>query len=94
MDDKNKITKEIIDKYRKITEKAFAIAQKSISKGKEKEAKEIIEMVYCYLSDSLHFEKKKDLINSFGAIYYAHGWLDAGARLKIFDVSDSSLFTV
>jgi len=90
----DKITKEKLDKYRKITEKAFAIAKKSIAKGKDKEAKEIINMVEAYLSDSNHFEKKGDLINSFGAIYYAHGWLDCGARLRIFDVSDTSLFTI
>ncbi|MDP1729444.1 MAG: DUF357 domain-containing protein, partial [archaeon] len=47
-----------------------------------------------YLSDSKHFEKKEDLVNAFGAIYYAHGWLDCGARLKIFDVSDDKLFTI
>jgi len=90
----SKISKELLDKYRKITEKAFSIAKSSISKGKDKEAKEIIEMVECYMSDSKHFEKKGDLINSFGAIYYAHGWLDCGARLKVFDVSDSNLFTI
>jgi hypothetical protein len=90
----DKITKPIIDKYRAITEKALAIAKKAISKGREKDAKEIIEMVECYLADSKHFEKKGDLINSFGAVYYAHGWLDAGARLKVFDVTDSSLFTI
>jgi hypothetical protein len=91
---KTEITKQIIEKYRKITEKAFAIAKASISRGKEKEAREIIEMVSCYLSDSKHFETKEDLVNAFGAIYYAHGWLDAGARLKVFDVSDNTLFTV
>jgi hypothetical protein len=90
----DKITTERITKARAITEKALSIAKNSISKGKEKEAKEILSMVEAYLSDSRHFEQKEDLINSFGSIYYAHGWLDAGARLKIFDVSDSSLFTV
>ena len=89
-----KITKEIIEKYRKITEKAANMAKTSISKGREKEAKEIITMVEAYLSDSKHFEKQGDLINAFGAVYYAHGWLDAGARLKIFDVSDDKLFTI
>ena len=91
---KEKITKETLEKYRKITEEAFHIAKKSISKSKEKEAKEIVTMVEAYLSDSKHFEKKEDLINSFGAIYYAHGWLDCGARLKIFNVSDDKLFTI
>jgi len=91
---REKITKKELEHYRNITEKALAIAKKSISKNKQKEAKEIIEMVECYLSDSKHFEKKGDLINSFGAIYYAHGWLDCGARLKIFEVTDNNLFTI
>lgn len=86
------ITKEKIKKAREITEKALGIAKKNIAK--EKEAKEIIIMAEAYLSDSKHFEKKDDLVNAFGAIYYAHGWLDSGARLKIFDVSDSELFTI
>ena len=90
----DKITKEKLQKAREITKKAAAIAKDSISKGKEKEAKEITVMVEAYLSDSIHFEDKGDLINAFGAIYYAHGWLDSGARLKIFDVSDTNLFTV
>jgi hypothetical protein len=86
------LTKEATEKYRNITEKAFGIAKKSIAK--KEEAKKIIEMVECYLSDSKHFEKKDDLINAFGAIYYAHGWIDCGARLKIFDVTDDKLFTI
>jgi hypothetical protein len=90
----NQLTKQSVEKYRKITEKAFGIAKKSISKNKELDASKIIEMVECYLSDSKHFEKKDDLINAFGAIYYAHGWIDCGARLKIFDVTDDNLFTI
>jgi len=90
----NTVTREKLKASREITEKALAIAKKSISKGWENEAKEIITMVEAYLSDSKHFEKKGDMINAFGAIYYAHGWLDSGARLKIFDVSDDKLFTI
>ena len=91
---KSQITKSIIEKYRALSEKALTEVKKNISKGREKDAEKIIEMVECYLSDSKHFEKQEDLINSFGAIYYAHGWLDCGARLKIFDVKDDKLFTI
>jgi hypothetical protein len=91
---KNKITKIKIEKYYNLTSKAFEIAKKSISKGKQKQARQIILMVECYLSDSLHFKKKGDYVNAFGCLNYAHGWLDSGARLKIFDVDDSNLFTV
>ena len=90
----NKITKQKIEKYFNITNRALAIAEKSIAKTKEKQAKEIIEMVKCYLSDAEHFEKRGDSVNAFACINYAHGWLDCGARLKIFDVTDTSLFMI
>ncbi|OGJ12436.1 hypothetical protein A3K82_02755 [Candidatus Pacearchaeota archaeon RBG_19FT_COMBO_34_9] len=88
----DKISKDKIEKYRELTEKALEIAKKSVLK--KKEAKEIIEMVSNYLSDSGYFEKKGDFVNAFAAINYAHGWIDSGARLKIFDVKDNKLFTI
>lgn len=88
------ITEEKIKKYQEITRKALNIAKKKISKGKEKEAKEIIEMVANYLSDSEYFKKNRDYVNAFAAINYSHGWLDCGVRLKIFNVKDIKLFTV
>jgi hypothetical protein len=94
MTKKDKITKENLEKYRKITQKAFSIVKENIFPNKKEEAKKIIEMVECYLSDSKHFEKKEDFVNAFGAIYYAHGWIDCGARLKIFNVTDDKLFTI
>ena len=90
----NKVTKDKIEKYFKLTSKALAMVKKAIAKGKQKHAKEIIQMVECYLSDSLHFKKNKDFVNSYGCLNYAHGWLDAGARLKIFKVTDNKFFTV
>jgi hypothetical protein len=90
----DKIEKSKIDKYRKITEEALEMAKKNIAKGKESEAKEIIEMVECYLSDSKHFEKQGHLVNAHGCLNYAHGWLDCGARLRVFNVKDNRLFTI
>ena len=91
---KKTITKQKIEKYYNLTNKALAIAKKSIAKGKQKQAKEIIKMVSCYLKDSKHFEEKQDYVNAYGCLNYAHGWLDSGARLKIFNVKDNKLFTV
>jgi hypothetical protein len=88
------ITIQKIKKYYNLTSNALAIAKKAIAKGKEHEAKEIIQMVECYLSDSKHFEKQGNYVNAYGCLNYAHGWLDAGARLKIFNVTDNKLFTV
>jgi uncharacterized protein len=92
--EQKKVTIEKLEKYREISSKALAIAKKSIAKGKTKESKEIIEMVSCYLSDSKHFQKEGHYVNAFAALNYAHGWIDAGARLKIFNVTDNQLFTV
>ena len=102
----NKITKQKIEKYYDLTSKALKIAKKAAAfseskdskpikiKSKQKQAKEVFLMVECYLSDSQHFEKQEDYVNAYGALNYAHGWLDAGARLKIYKVTDNKLFTV
>lgn len=90
----NKITNEKLEKYFKLTSKALEEAKKNIIKEKEKQAKEIIEMVENYLSDAKHFQSKKNYVNCFGALNYAHGWLDAGVRLDVFDVKDDKLFTI
>lgn len=90
----NEISKEKIEKYFNLTESALAIIKKNIISGKEEEAKEIIEMVTNYVSDAHHFFDNGDWINCFAALNYAHGWIDSGVRLKVFDVHDDKLFTV
>jgi len=90
----NEITPEKLEKYFTLTETALAEVKKNIFEGKEDEGKEIIEMVSNYVSDAHHFEDKEDLVNAFAALNYAHGWLDSGVRLKVFDVNDDRLFTV
>ena len=90
----DKITLAKIDKYLKLSERALKIARKKIIKGKEKDAREIIEMVSNYLSDAKHFKAKGDFVNAFAAVNYAHGWIDSGVRLGIFNVKNTKLFTV
>ena len=90
----NKITSKKIQKYKTITKKALAVAKDSVIKGKKTYAQEIFDMTENYISDAEHFEKKQDFVNAFAALNYAHGWLDAGARLDIFDVKDDKLFTI
>lgn len=88
------ITKEKLKKYRELTSNALEVAKSSIVKEKKKEAEEVVKMVSNYLSDSDYFEKKGDFVDAFAALNYAHGWIDAGVRLGVFDVSDSNLFTI
>jgi len=90
----NKIDEKKIKHYLELTSTALKEVKKNIIKGKEKQAKEIIEMAENYLSDAKYFEKKGDWINSFAAINYAHGWIDSGVRLEIFNVKDNKLFTI
>lgn len=91
---KNILTDEKLEKYFAITKKALELAKKAINSKKRKEAAEILKMAECYFSDANHFYKKQDFVNAFAAVNYAHGWLDSGARLGIFLVSDSSIFTI
>jgi uncharacterized protein len=90
----NEVSKEKLEKYFELTSKALGIVKENILFGKEKEAKEIIEMVSNYLSDAKHFEDRGDWVLAFGALNYAHGWLDSGVRLDVFEVDDDKLFTV
>lgn len=88
------ITKEKLGKYFKLTESALSEVKKNIFKGRETEAKEIIEMATNYISDAHYFKDKEDRVNAFAALNYAHGWLDSGVRLKIFNVHDDKIFTI
>lgn len=90
----NIITKEKLEKYFKITTKALKEAKKKISKEREKEAEEIVNMASNYILDAKHFQEKKEFVNAFAALNYAHGWIDSGARLGIFEVTDDKLFTI
>jgi hypothetical protein len=89
------ITTKKLEKYFSITKKAIETVESSqMDNSRIKDAKDFLNMAKCYYSDALHFFEKKDYINAFAAINYAHGWLDAGARIKLFDVHDNTLFTV
>ena len=53
------------------------------------------EMASSYLEDGRHFRENDDPVNALAAFAYGHAWLDAGARLGLFDVpSDGHLFTI
>lgn len=51
-------------------------------------------MAASYYSDGLHFMKIEDFVNALVCFSYGHAWLDAGARLGLFDVDDDVLFTI
>ena len=93
----DRITEEKLKHYFDITNKAFDKIK--IAKPKavdlEKTAKDFLDMAKRYYEDAKFFQSKGDYVNAYGALNYAYGWLDAGARLGIFDVDfDNQLFTV
>ena len=91
----NIVTEERLKTYFKLTKEAYkkAVASKekvNLDNSREK----ILDMVKRYMDDADHFKKKGDIVTAMSALSYAHGLLDAGALLGIFDVHDSSLFIV
>ena len=91
----NSISEKKLEKYFSITKEALEKAELSVNRTElVEERKDFLDMIKRYISDAEHFAKKQDKVNAFAALNYAHGWLDAGARLGIFDVHDSRLFTV
>ena len=91
----DKITNKKLDKYFEITKKALEKAKEAKENLDISDArKDFIDTVERYVSDAGHFRSKGDMINAFAALNYAHGWLDAGARIGLFDVKDSNLFSV
>ncbi len=51
------------------------------------------EMAQSYLEDGRHFRTQDDPVNALASFSYGHGWMDAGARIGIFEVPDGELFT-
>lgn len=91
------ITLEKLDKYQDVTKRALSKAKICVPKDTHfyKIAQDYYDMAQRYFDDATHFREKGDWVNSFAALNYAHGWLDAGARLGLFDVDhDNTLFTV
>ena len=88
--------KEKLNKYIELTEKAFKKIKIKIPKDVDlkKTAEDFLDLSRRYYEDALYFKKKGKIIEAFAAINYSHAFLDAGARLKIFDVKDSTLFMV
>ncbi len=91
----NIVTLEKLQKYFSITKEALDKAEKAFDPKRMEQARDFFSMAFAYYSDAQYFQKeKKDLVLAFAALNYAHGWLDAGARIGLFKVKDSRLFTV
>jgi len=91
----NIITLEKVKKYFSITNEALEMVRShEMDIDRISQANDFLDMASRYFSDAEHFFEKGDWVLAFGALNYAHGWLDAGARSGLFKVKDSRLFTV
>lgn len=90
----NELVDEKLKKYFSITKEALDMVKGAFDVTRKEQAIDFYDMASRYYSDAQHFFKKGDYINAFAAVNYSHGWLDAGARIKLFNVNDNKLFTV
>lgn len=89
------ITPEKLQQYFSITKEALHKATDAVDISRKAQAEDFLDMASRYVEDAEYFlAKKKDAVLAFAALNYAHGWLDAGARIGLFKVKDSRLFTV
>jgi hypothetical protein len=57
-------------------------------------ATDCAEMATAYLADGRQFREDGDSVNALACFSYGHAWLDAGARIGLFDVpTEGHLFT-
>ena len=95
--DSQVITQEKVEHYLQLTSKARAKAT-PIHEPDTPEAKQLailLRMADDYSSDARFFCGKNDLIRAFGAINYAHAWIDAAVKLELLDGhGDDDLFTL
>ncbi|MBS3168187.1 DUF357 domain-containing protein [Candidatus Woesearchaeota archaeon] len=91
------ITDAKLDRYMDLTSRALKKIKIDINVkfNAKKIAEDFLDMANRYIDDAKFFRDKGDYVNSLAALSYAHAWLDAGARIGVFDVDhDNELFVV
>jgi uncharacterized protein len=87
----------IVDRDISLTQQALEKAAIAVPKRSHlrKVAEDFVGMARAYYEDAKHFRDKGEFEKALANVNYAHGWLDAGARLGLFDVGeDDHLFTL
>ncbi len=87
----------LVNKDIELTERALGKVKIAPPKRSHmrKIAEDFLTMARSYYEDAKHFRDRGELDKALANINYAHGWLDAGARVGLFDVDeDDQLFTL
>ena len=93
----NIVTEEKLTHYIGLTRKARKKATPIPDEGTQDYDKlqVMLRMADDYASDAQHFMNIGDYVRAFGAINYAHAWIDAGVKLRLLDGhGDDVLFTL
>ena len=90
------VTKEKVEKYLELTAEARAKATPiAVSEEDVARLDSMMRMCDDYQADAKHFLEQGDLVRAFGAINYAHAWIDAAVRIGLMDGHDDDrLFTL
>lgn len=85
-----------VDKYQKLTEKALGLIKlkEGLSDNEKEIAKDFLSMTNNYLNDGKYYREKGELLIALASFSYAHAWLDAGVRARVFAATDDQLFTL
>ena len=89
---------------RGLVEKDIALSEQALAKIRiapprrshlRRIAEDILSMASAYIEDAKHFRDRGEFDKALANANYAHGWIDAGARLGLFDIGeDDRLFTL
>ena len=91
------VTSELIERYFSLTasarEKATPLHNPESAEGMRLST--MMEMADSYTSDAKWFVENGDLVRAFGAINYAHAWIDCAVKIGLLDGhDDDNLFTL
>ena len=95
-DDGNIVTREKVEKYLALTAEARIKATPITNNDEDhRRLESMLRMCDDYQNDARHFMENGDLVRAFGAINYAHAWIDASVRIGFMDGhGDDRLFTL
>ncbi len=72
------------DRYERLLERALDTVEDA--DRSDPDTVEVLEMAESYLEDGRHFLEEDDVANALASFSYGHGWLDAGARMGLYEV--------
>jgi hypothetical protein len=80
--------REKTDRYERLLAEGLEVAEpvQAADSPLDDAADACLGMAESYLEDGRHFLADDDPVNALAAFSYGHGWLDAGARIGLFEI--------